>query len=185
MGRSQETFNKKEKEKKRLKKRKDKLAKKQDRKENNSKGVGFDNMISYVNELGHIVDTPPDPADKVEIEAENIVIGIPKKVDFKEDPVKRGRVEFFNDQKGYGFIKEDGTGEKYFVHVNGCKEEIGEGDNVQFELERGMKGMNCVRVSIRKKEPVAPKPVEPKPGEEATTAEVKVEDLAEEKPEES
>jgi len=147
MGRSQETFNKKEKEKKRLKKRKEKQLKREARKENNSKGVGFENMISYVNELGHIVDTPPDPADKVEIEAENIVIGIPKKDDIKEDPVKKGRVEFFNDQKGYGFIKEAISGEKYFVHINNCKDDIGEGDNVSFELERGMKGMNCIKVS--------------------------------------
>ena len=62
------------------------------------------------------------------------------------DAVRKGKVEFFNDQKGFGFIKEDVTQEKYFVHVHGCTEEIKENDNVSFELEQGLKGLNCVRV---------------------------------------
>ncbi len=147
MGRSQETFGKKEKEKKRLKKRKDKLLKKQARKDNNAKGTGFDNMISYVDEFGQIVDAPPDLTQREEIDAEDIVIGIPKKEAIYDDPIKKGRVEFYNDQKGYGFIKEELTGEKYFVHINNCNDEIGEGDKVSFELERGMKGMSCVKVT--------------------------------------
>ena len=57
-----------------------------------------------------------------------------------------GKVEFFNDSKGYGFIMELESQEKFFVHVNGLLEEIKENDKVSFELERGMKGMNAVRV---------------------------------------
>ena len=49
--------------------------------------------------------------------------------------------------KGFGFIKEIDTQEKFFVHVNSLKEEIREGDKVTFEVERGMKGMNAVRVN--------------------------------------
>ena len=67
MGRSQESFSKKEKEKKKQKKREDKLRKKGDRKENNLKGSGLDNMIGYVDELGNLTDTPPDPTLKKEI----------------------------------------------------------------------------------------------------------------------
>ena len=144
MAKSQQTFNKKEKEKKRLKKQKDKLAKREERKANPSES--FDSMIAYVDENGNIVDTPPDPAAKVEIDIESIEISISKKIVEEVDPIKKGKVEFFNDSKGFGFIKETLTQEKYFVHVNGLIDAIQEGDKVQFELEQGMKGMNAVRV---------------------------------------
>ena len=62
------------------------------------------------------------------------------------DPIRKGAVEFFNDEKGFGFIKEDETNEKYFVHVSSTTEELGENDKVTFELEQGMKGLNAVRV---------------------------------------
>ncbi|WP_339608770.1 cold shock domain-containing protein [uncultured Roseivirga sp.] len=145
MAKSQETFNKKEKEKKRLKKRQDKQQKKEERQQN-SQGGGLDNMIAYVDEDGNITDTPPDPTiKKKKIDAKSIEIGVPKREDVVET-VRTGRVEFFNDQKGYGFIKELETQEKFFVHVNGLVDEIREGDKVSFELERGMKGMNAVNV---------------------------------------
>ena len=57
-----------------------------------------------------------------------------------------GKVKWFSLEKGFGFIKEDETDEKYFVHVSSLTEEIVENDKVQFELEMGMKGMNAVRV---------------------------------------
>ena len=145
MAKSQETFNKKEKEKKRLKKRQDKQQKKEERQQN-SQGGGLDNMIAYVDEDGNITDTPPDPTiKKKKIDAKSIEIGVPKREDVVET-VRTGRVEFFNDQQGYGFIKELETQEKFFVHVNGLVDEVREGDKVSFELERGMKGMNAVNV---------------------------------------
>ncbi len=148
MGKSQETFNKKEKEKKRLKKRQDKLVKKEERKANSNKGGDMEDMFAYVDEYGQISDTPPDPTIKKKvIKAENIELGVPKREASNEDPVKKGKIEFFNDAKGFGFIKEDETGEKYFVHINGMSEKCVEGDKVSFELERGMKGMNAVRVT--------------------------------------
>jgi len=109
MGKSQETFGKKEKEKKRAKKRKEKLEKKEMRKENNQKGAAFEDMISYVDENGHLVDTPPDPSLKA-------------------------------------FINDLNSGDKYFVHVSGLIDEIQENDKVTYDLERGAKGMNAVRV---------------------------------------
>jgi len=135
MAKSQESYNKKEKEKKRLKKRKDKLEKKVERKAN-SDGGGLENMMAYVDEFGNITDTPPDPTKKKQkIKAEDIEIGVPKREKKDIDPIKKGKVEFFNDSKGYGFIKEVGTQEKFFVHVNGLLEEIQEGNMVTFELE--------------------------------------------------
>lgn len=146
MARSQESFGKKEKEKKRLEKRKLKEKKRLERKENASKGASLEDMLVYVDENGHLTDTPPDPSKKVKVEAESIEIAIPKREHIEEDPIKKGKVAFFNDSKGYGFINEVDTGEKYFVHINGLIDDVVEGDKVEFELEKGMKGMNAVRV---------------------------------------
>lgn len=147
MAKSQQTFNKSEKEKKRLKKRQEKQLKKEERKANAS-GGGLDSMMAYVDEFGNITNTPPDQTKKKEeIKAENIDLGVPKREKEELSPFHQGKVDFFNHDKGFGFIKENGTGESYFVHINGILEgKINEGDNVEFELERGMKGMNAVRV---------------------------------------
>ncbi len=149
MAKSQQTFNKSEKEKKRLKKREDKKKKKEERKANSRKGTGFDNMFVYVDEYGQLTDTPPDPSKKIIVDAESIVIGIPNKVDDEEDNTysnRQGKVSFFDDSKGFGFILDTRTQEKFFVHVSGLIDEIQENDKVEFELEKGMKGMNAVRV---------------------------------------
>ena len=57
-----------------------------------------------------------------------------------------GKVSFFDTSKGFGFIIDSRTQDKYFVHVSGLTEEVKENDTVSFELERGLKGMNAVRV---------------------------------------
>jgi cold shock CspA family protein len=145
MAGSQETFNKKDKEKKRLKKRLDKQQKLADRKAN-SQGGGLENMIAYVDENGHITDTPPDPANRKKIDAATIKIGVPKREKDEATAIRKGRVDFFDSSKGFGFIKESDTQERFFVHVNGLVEEIKEGDIVSFEIERGLKGMNAVSV---------------------------------------
>ena len=84
MARSQETFGKKEKEKKRQKKKEEKAKKREERKAN-SEGGGLENMMAYVDELGNITDTPPDPANKAKIKAEDIQLGIPKKDELEEE----------------------------------------------------------------------------------------------------
>ena len=145
MAKSQESVNKKEKETKRLKKQKDKLQKSEERKKN-SQGGGLDNMMAYVDENGMLTSTPQDPTKKRVIDASTIKIGVSKREEEEVPAIRKGRVDFYNDSKGFGFIKEIGTQEKYFVHVNGLLDEIKEGDMVSFELERGLKGLNAVRV---------------------------------------
>lgn len=147
MGRSQETFGKKEREKKKAKKRKEKeearLAKKESGKSS------FDDMIAYVDENGMIVDTPPDPAaKKKEVKAEDIELGIPKKSDEEIDVVRKGVVSFMNSEKGYGFIKDADTGESVFVHVNNTLEEIKENNLVTFEIQPGLKGPEATKVQV-------------------------------------
>ena len=62
--------------------------------------------------------------------------------------MEKGTVKFFNQTKGFGFIKKEGTGEEIFVHVSGLKEEIRENDNVVFEEQQGKKGLNAVEVRL-------------------------------------
>ncbi|MEA1785351.1 cold shock domain-containing protein [Arenibacter sp. GZD96] len=146
MARAQETFGKKEREKKRLKKKEEKQKKKVERKAN-ATGGGLENMLVYVDEFGQLTDTPPDPSKRIKVDAESIVIGVPKKEEQEpEDPIRKGKVSFFDSSKGFGFIIDSENQEKYFVHVSGVLEAIEENDKVSFELERGQKGMNAVRV---------------------------------------
>lgn len=143
MAGSQETFGKKEREKKRLKKKQDKLLRKEER-----KASGQDSMFVYVDEFGQLTDTPPDPTKKIKVDASTIEIGIPKKEDraVEEEVAKEGKVSFFDTSKGFGFIIDSNTQEKHFVHVSGLIDTVAENDKVTFELERGLKGMNAVRV---------------------------------------
>ncbi|MBI9036355.1 MAG: cold-shock protein [Bacteroidales bacterium] len=62
--------------------------------------------------------------------------------------MNKGTVKFFNDAKGFGFIIEEGSNKEHFVHISGLIDEIREGDVVEFELERGKKGMNAVNVKV-------------------------------------
>ncbi len=62
--------------------------------------------------------------------------------------MKTGKVKFFNDTKGFGFIKDEETNEEYFVHVSGLIDEIREDDSVGFELKEGRKGLNAVDVRV-------------------------------------
>ncbi len=62
--------------------------------------------------------------------------------------MSKGTVKFFNESKGFGFIKEEGTGTEYFVHVTGLIDEIREDDQVEFDLKEGRKGMNAVNVRV-------------------------------------
>ena len=150
MAKSQQTFNKSEKEKKRLKKRELKAKKKEVRKLEKEKGLGI--QFAYVDHNGNLVDTPPDPDLKEVVDAESIVLGIPKMEDRdieKFDPIRNGKVSFFDTTKGFGFILDTENQEKYFCHVSGLIDEIAENDKVIFELEKGMRGMNAVRVKLK------------------------------------
>ncbi|MCE5331225.1 MAG: cold shock domain-containing protein [Bacteroidales bacterium] len=145
MAKSQNSFIKQENEKKRLKRNKEKQQRKEERKLNPSSG-GFENMIAYVDENGNLTNTPPDPAKKKKIDASTIEIGVSRREEQEVPAVRNGRVDFYDDSKGFGFIKETGTQEKYFVHVNGLLDSIKEGDTVSFELEQGRRGINAVHV---------------------------------------
>ncbi len=145
MGRSQESWNKREKEKKKAKRKEDKLKKREERKEGGTDS--FEDMIAYVDQFGNISATPMDPKDKEEIDADDIVIGIPPKEEMEEE-IKEGTVSFFDHSKGYGFIKVKGTGESLFTHVKSHLDEISEGNRVTFDVAPGDKGPVAINVKI-------------------------------------
>jgi cold shock CspA family protein len=150
MAKSKETWNKKETEKKKEKKRKDKEQKKEDRKAN-AKETTFEDMLAYVDENGNLSSTPPDPLKKRVIKEEDIEIGVRKQDPTKQpDPIRKGVVTFFNDSKGYGFIKDMETQESVFVHINAARDQIKEGDKVTFEVQMSPKGPNAVDVKLAK-----------------------------------
>lgn len=151
MAKSQQSFNKREKEKKRLKKREEKQKKKEARKaEQKDSGGGI--QFAYVDKYGNLTDTPPEPSEKEEIDAESIVLGIPKKEESADDldPVRKGKVSYFDHSKGFGFIIDQETQEKHFCHISNIVDEIQENDRVTFELIKGQRGMDAVKVALQK-----------------------------------
>lgn len=148
MGRSQESFNKKDVRNKKEKKRKEKAAKKLAKKE--SEKSSFDDMIAYVDENGVITNEPIDPTTKTEVNLEDIEVSVPRGSDEEIDPIRKGTITFFNDSKGFGFIKDLETKQDVFVHANNVIGEIKEGNLVTFEVEMGQRGPNAVRVEISK-----------------------------------
>ena len=150
MSRSKETFGKKEVRNKKERKRKEKAQKRLAKKEK-EKSSKLEDMMAYVDEFGNITTTPPDPEQKKEeINAEDIEIGVPKHNEEDEDPVRKGVVTYFNDDKGYGFIKDSKTKEKIFVHINNVVDDIKENNMVTYEVIMGQKGPAATDVKIAK-----------------------------------
>jgi cold shock CspA family protein len=146
-----ETWNKKEREKKKQQNKKEKAERKQERQEKAKDGNNLESMMAYLDENGNLSSKPPDPRKKIVINAEDIEIGVPKHEPVNpEDLIRKGIVTFFNDGKGYGFIKDLETQESIFVHINSLTEPIKENNKVIFEVEMGPKGANAVNVKLAK-----------------------------------
>jgi cold shock CspA family protein len=150
MARSQETFNKKEVKNKKEKKRKEKAKKKLIKKETGKKG-SFDDMIAYVDEFGMITSTPPDPTKKTLVIAENIELSATKNdTSSGNDFQRKGVITFFNDSKGYGFIRDMESKQSIFVHANNLLDEVKENNIVSFEIGKGPKGLTALKVKLFK-----------------------------------
>jgi len=150
MGRSQETFGKKEVRTKKEKKRKEKEQKRARRKSEGKKS-SFDDMIAYVDEYGKITSTPPDPDKKTIVDADTIELKITKNnPETAPDFVRKGDVTFFNDSKGYGFIRDMESRQSVFVHANNLLEPVKENNIVSFEIGKGPKGLTALKVKLFK-----------------------------------
>jgi|SRR5688572_29612897 cold shock CspA family protein len=151
MGRSQETFSKKEREKKKIKERQDKAEKMEARKAHGKKSKSLEDMMAYLDENGNLTSKPPDPRHKKVFKQEDMQIGVPTQAERDANIVlRRGVVSFFNEDKGFGFINDIDTRERIFVHVNQLASRIQENDKVTFEVQMGPKGASAVNVTIVK-----------------------------------
>jgi cold shock CspA family protein len=148
MGRSQETFGKKEVRIKKEKKRKEKEQKRALRK-SEVKRSSFDDMIAYVDEFGMITSVPPDPGKKTVIAAEDIELNITKnKPESAQGLIRKGVVTFFNESKGFGFIRDLESNQRVFVHASSVLEPLAENNLVVFEIIKDQKGLSAVKVKL-------------------------------------
>ena len=138
------SFNKREIEKNKQKRREEKRKRREERK--NNPVDSFEDMIAYVDEYGMISSTPPEPNEVEEIEIEDIEISTPKMEEQEVETELKGYVDFFNHNKGFGFIKQSGKTDSYFFHITNAPADIDEGNQVIFELEHGERGLNAVNV---------------------------------------
>lgn len=144
MSGSKTTFTKKEREQKKIKKRKGKEERKEERLASSSKGKGLEDMMAYVDENGNLSSVPPSLVKK---QPEKQREYSPEIQNAEDDATERiGSVHFFNEQKGYGFIKDSKTNESIFVHINELKEPVKEKDKVSFQIKMRPKGPVAVEV---------------------------------------
>ncbi len=144
---ARETSGKREREKLKQRKKQDKADRREQRRSENDKGKSFEDMLMYLDENGNLSPTPPDPRKKKEIMAQSIQVSVPKQEDLpEEDTVRNGVVRNFDSSKGYGFIRDNISGESIFVHANNLSAPVKEGDKVTFEIEQTHKGSSAVKV---------------------------------------
>lgn len=142
-----DSWKKKDRQQRKQKEKNEKAEKMQQRKEASKKS--FDDMIAYMDENGNLSSTPPDPAKKKEIKLEDIQIGVPEYVPPTEEELTRtGKVTFFNDAKGFGFIKDLVSQQSVFVHANNLESPIKENDKVSFQIEMGQRGPAAIKVKL-------------------------------------
>lgn len=142
-----ESWKKKDREQKKQKARNEKAERMQQRKENSKKS--FDDMIAYLDENGNLSATPPDPRKRVEVKLEDIQVGVPEYVPPTEEELTRtGKVTFFNNAKGFGFIKDLVSQQSVFVHANNLDFPIKENDKVSFQIEMGQRGAAAIKVKL-------------------------------------
>lgn len=150
MAKGRESYGKKDVRSKKEKKKKEKEQKRLERKENKGSG-NLDDMIAYVDEFGNITSTPPDTTQRTTVNLEDIEVGIARNQE--PDPaelIHTGTVTFFDNSKGFGFIKDLEYKQDIFVHVNSILEPIKEGNLVTFEVIKGIKGPNAINVKVKR-----------------------------------
>ena len=146
-----ETWNKRERERKKQQKKTEKLERRQEKKLANKGSNDLESMLAYVDENGNLTSKPVDPKKRGFIKVEDIEISVPRQREVNpEDLIQVGIVTLFKVDKGYGFIKGLETQESYFFHVNSLIEPVQENNKVSFEVEKGPKGLNAVNVRMVK-----------------------------------
>lgn len=142
-----DSFSKKENFKKKQQKQKEKAQKREERKSSNNKGKSLDDMIMYVDANGQLTSTPPDHAEREEIDINNIQLGA---APIEAEEVRKTGIITFFSEKGYGFITEDKSKENIFFHSNNCAEPVKKGNKVSYEKEKSPKGFSAIDIQLVK-----------------------------------
>ena len=108
-------------------------------------------MIAYVDEFGNISPVPPDPDKKTVIDAESIELKITKnKPEIKPNQERKGIITFYNEKKGFGFIRDLESNQRVFVHANNLLEPVKEDNIVVYEAGKGQRGISAMKVKLFK-----------------------------------
>jgi cold shock CspA family protein len=142
-----DSFSKKENFKKKIQKQKEKALKREERKTSNNKGKSLDDMLMYVDVNGQLTSTPPDHAEKAEINIDDIQLGA---APIEAEEIRKTGIITFFSEKGYGFITEDKSKENIFFHSNNCAEPVKKGNKVSYEKEKSPKGFSAVDIQLVK-----------------------------------
>ena len=137
-----DSFSKKENNKKKNKKLQDKQLRREDRKNNNNKGKSLDDMIVYVDVNGNFTSVPPHLQNR---EEDLAAAQKSKNTAASEETIYTGTVTYTNE-KGYGFITENETGEKIFFHQGQLSHPVSKHDKVSFTKENTLKGDQAINV---------------------------------------
>lgn len=145
-----ETFSKRERRKKKIERRREKENRRDERRQIPVKRKSLEEMMAYVDENGNLSDTPPDPKNAYKATLDDIIIDTPKA--FPDDPeaLLIGVVSYFDPSKGYGFITNERTQDRLFVHVSDLIQPnatLSMGDKVSYTATRSPRGMQAVGVS--------------------------------------
>lgn len=140
-----DSFSKKEQKNKKAKAKQEKAEKMRERKANKDKGKTLEDMMAYVDENGNLSSVPVQPGQRQEVSLDDIQLGAAARL--PEETTRTGTITFFNQSKGYGFIKDDKSGTSVFFHLNELQQPVQEKDAVTFEWERTPKGYSALNVS--------------------------------------
>lgn len=145
MPKFRQTSGKREREKQRQKEKLEKREKMEERRANQTKGKPLEEMLAFVDENGEITSVRPDPEKRTVVKAEDIDISVPNR-NGAEDPLKVGKIDYFDGFRGYGIILQKDES-RIFFHVSRTTYAVKEGDYVNYQLERGPKGWHAVDVT--------------------------------------
>lgn len=140
-----DSFGKREIQRRKQQRKKEKEERKVER-QSQAKSGSLEDMLAYIDENGNLSSRPPDPKRKNIINENDVIIGSRNFGGVESELTRKGRVIYFNELKGYGFIKDSETEESIFVHLNALNTPVKTNDVVSFQTERGLKGLTATGV---------------------------------------
>lgn len=138
-----ETFNKKEREKKKKQIRQEKQQRSQERKQQSRDGNNLDEMMAYLDINGNLTNLPPEKQELLAQGRRDTTNG-----DQQGSNFRTGTVKFVNYKKGFGFIRDSMTQESVFVHVNVLPGQVRENSQVKFKTRNDSRGITAILVEL-------------------------------------